>query len=729
MKVETTLPQWTGNFIQDSLLAAEYDISGQTDGNIKHAKGYAVLDKESVYILENENLLHKIPIKELDHIRAEKDIGSGELICAYQSGDQQVLCCFTVKLFEIFAEFGKIVTRYIHTGQESVIIPIDVKTALCPKCGFPLSRGSNICPKCLKKGAVLLRVLKMCWAYKYKLIVIIAVAFLLNASGLISPYFRRRIVDDYIVPLHNDVWGVFWWTAMSIGFQIVNAFLNTISRKQRSVLSLDITKDLRQQVFNKVQSLSASTLSNRTTGDLMNRISQDTSTIREFINDLGARLVIDAAGLIATLGIMIYMNPLLTLYAVITVPLSILFMQTMWGKMHKLFHNAWAYTRKTSTILHDIINGIRIVKTFGNEKKETVNYENASQMQAASNSKSEIFWATRFPWIGFFITAGEYVVLFVASYMILRGKMELGEMLQFMTYAGTIYGSIRWFVRIPRDITRMTVSASKVFEILDEPSDFDAEEKNMREINGDIEFKNVSFGYKSYVPVLKNMSFTVKSGEIIGLVGASGSGKSTTTNLIMRLYDIDEGEIFVDGIRMGDIDKHHYKSQLGVVLQETFLFDDTILANIAYAKPGATFTEIIEAAKIANAHDFISKLPAGYQTLVGDRGYSLSGGERQRIAIARAILHKPRILILDEATSSLDAETEKLIQDALAKLIKGRTTFIIAHRLSTLSHADRLFVMDEGCLVETGTHRELMMQRGIYYGLVMAQRQTAKIKK
>lgn len=235
--------------------------------------------------------------------------------------------------------------------------------------------------------------------------------------------------------------------------------------------------------------------------------------------------------------------------------------------------------------------------------------------------------------------------------------------------------------------------------------------------------------YKVYNPVLKDITCKINKGEMIGIVGHSGVGKSTMINLILRLYDCTQGEIRIDGVNIKDIAQHSLRSQVGVVLQETFLFDGNVLENIAYAKPDATFEEVIRAAKIANAHDFITKLPDGYNTRVGNKGYQLSGGERQRIAIARAILHDPKIIILDEATASLDTQTEKQIQDALGKLTKGRTTIAIAHRLSTLSNADRLIVLDKGRLAEFGTHAELMQKKGVYYKLVMAQRQTTKMKK
>ena len=249
------------------------------------------------------------------------------------------------------------------------------------------------------------------------------------------------------------------------------------------------------------------------------------------------------------------------------------------------------------------------------------------------------------------------------------------------------------------------------------------------EIKGDISFENVYFGYKAYNPVLKNISFEIKKGEMIGIVGHSGSGKSTLINLIMRLYDPTGGCVRIDGVDLRDISQNSLRSQVGVVLQETFLFNGTVLENIRYAKPDATFEEVVRAAKIANCHEFITRMPDGYETMVGERGYSLSGGERQRVAIARAILHDPKILILDEATASLDTQTEKLIQDALNKLIEGRTTIAIAHRLSTLAGADRLIVLDKGRLAEMGTHNELLAHKGVYYRLVMAQRQTAKLAK
>ena len=279
-------------------------------------------------------------------------------------------------------------------------------------------------------------------------------------------------------------------------------------------------------------------------------------------------------------------------------------------------------------------------------------------------------------------------------------------------------------------LAQAKVSAGKVFEVLEEQNDIkDNEKAKDIEIKGDIDFQNVFFGYKAYNPVLKDISFSIKQGEMIGVVGHSGVGKSTLINLIMRLYDPTAGVIKIDGMDIKDISQTSLRSQVGVVLQETFLFSGTVLENIRYAKPDATFEEIITAAKIANCHSFITRMPDGYNTIVGERGYSISGGERQRIAIARAILHDPKILILDEATASLDTETEKQIQDALDRLIAGRTTIAIAHRLSTLANADRLIVLDKGKVAEIGSHNELLKNKGVYYNLVMAQRQTAKLKK
>jgi len=312
---------------------------------------------------------------------------------------------------------------------------------------------------------------------------------------------------------------------------------------------------------------------------------------------------------------------------------------------------------------------------------------------------------------------------------ILDGHMTLGEMTQFSSYAGMLYGPLRMFAHIPRHLMHFTTSATKIFEILDQVEDV-ADKKTSSDIviKGDIKINDVSFGYDSGLEVLHKVSAHIKPGEFVGIVGASGAGKSTLINLIMRMYDVEDGSITVDGVDIRDISQNSLRSQIGVVLQETYLFSGTVYQNISYAKPNATREEVIAVAKLAGCHDFISRMPDGYNTRVGEKGSTLSGGERQRIAIARALLHDPKILILDEATASLDTETEKQIQDALARLSDKRTTIAIAHRLSTLRNATKLIVLDKGRVAEEGSHEELMRNKGIYFSLVMAQREMSDMK-
>jgi ATP-binding cassette subfamily B protein len=381
-------------------------------------------------------------------------------------------------------------------------------------------------------------------------------------------------------------------------------------------------------------------------------------------------------------------------------------------------------------VLHDAIHGIRVVKNYGSEEREYKKYIKASKDWSNSVAAAERRWQLIMPPLRLLLAFGEFAVIYVGGTMVLGMDLTLGEMVQFTAYVWALYGPIEWLMRMPRLLAQAMVSASKVFELLNEKVDLvDSRKSRIIDIQGKVTFNSVYFGYKAYNPVLKNISCVINPGEMVGLVGHSGAGKSTFINLIMRLYDVTSGEVKIDGVDVRDITQTCLRSQVGVVLQENFLFNGSVLDNIRYARPSASFEEIVSSAKVANCHEFIAQLPDGYNTVVGERGYNLSGGERQRIAIARAILHNPKIIILDEATASLDTQTEKQIQEALGRLTQGRTTIAIAHRLSTLSHADRLIVFDKGKVAEIGTHNELMSKGGTYFGLVMAQRQTARIRK
>ncbi len=327
----------------------------------------------------------------------------------------------------------------------------------------------------------------------------------------------------------------------------------------------------------------------------------------------------------------------------------------------------------------------------------------------------------------FFTGLGTLINWAVGGYMVYTHQMNFGDFWMINAYLGLVYGPLQWFAMINNWFSRAMAGAERIFEVMDtEREAYDAAHEP-HSISGEVTFDNVRFGYDKSNPVLKGINFTASPGEMIGLVGKSGAGKSTTINLICRFYEPDAGSIRIDGKDYREIGLQDMRRQIGIVLQEPFLFNGTIAENIAYGKPGASFEEIVEAAKAANAHNFILSKPDGYDTMVGERGAKLSGGERQRISIARAILHNPRILILDEATSSVDVETEKQIQEAIARLISGRTTFAIAHRLSTLRNASRLIVLEKGEIAEMGTHAELMEKKGVFCNLVETQSAVSQI--
>jgi len=491
--------------------------------------------------------------------------------------------------------------------------------------------------------------------------------------------------------------------------------------------TFQVSNDLRAATYAKLQSHSMTLFAKRTPGDLIRRIMDDTGVVTEFITDLGRWVMEMILMFTVAITILFFTNWRLALLVFIPVPIVMLAMHASLAFIRVRFERQWRKGSRTNSILHDIIKGIRTVKSFGNEKREIDRFATANKELAQISSENEVYWGLMFQPLSFLISIGEFLILFVGGWMVLNGTLSIGELIQFTMFLWAIYNPLRWLVNVPRWLANTTTSMVKIFEILDEESEItQVEEPQNVPIAGSVSLDNVHFGYKSYEPVLKSVSLEINPGEMIGLVGKSGVGKSTLINLIMRLYDPNTGSVKINNVDLRHMSTDHLHENMGVVFQDSFLFAGTFFDNIAYGKYGATYEEVIAAAKAANAHDFITQTPDGYNTLIGEGGFSLSGGERQRLSIARAIIKNPEILILDEATSSLDVETEAIIQESLNRITEGRTTIAIAHRLSTLRNANRLVVLDNKGVAEVGTHSELLRKRGIYFDLVMAQRQSSR---
>ena len=678
---------------------------------------FFVVTTKKLYIFRGED--KKIyDIKDCESASSEPGIGGG-ILSIRQNGKDRVLVHFSSKHLSRYAYVARGIYILISGRFEEVISTEYEK--ICPICGRAIP-GTKQCPKCSGKGGFLSVFVKLIKSYFKDFCGIFLLMVLVSVTTLLNPEIQKHLIND-VLSEGGGMRQALGFLAIMFSLSVAIVIINILKSNASTKLGAKISADLRVELFKKYQQLPLEFINDRRPGELLNRIVQDTTFIREFMEDVFCNLFAVFFIFIWDIIFMIILNAKLALLTFIFVPIVSAIVIVFRKTMGRIFHLQMKKSDDVSSDLQDVSSGMRVVKTYGKEKDESERFKALSYGYAEVQKRNDRFWALFNLFLSFFMGMGVVIVVYFGGSDVFAGKMSVGELYQFISYTLLLFQYISWMGRLPREISRLTSSLERIYDVLAQDVPEAQDKCNDVDIKGEITFDHATFGYKSYQPVLEDINAVVKPGEMIGIVGASGTGKSTLINLLMGLYEIDDGRILIDGEDMKNISRESYHSQLGVVLQETFLFSGTILDNIKFSKPDASITEIIRAAKLANAHDFISKLPDGYNTYVGEKGYNLSGGERQRIAIARAILPDPRLLILDEATASLDTESEFMIQKALERLTGGKTTFAIAHRLSTLKNADRIMVIDGHRIAEIGTHAELLEKKGIYYNLFTAQMQ------
>lgn len=573
---------------------------------------------------------------------------------------------------------------------------------------------------------VLLRLGRFAKPYRKQLIVGFFLTLLSTAATLVPPYLTIPLMDDILIPFQNgqkiDTMRVGFYLGGLLLAALVGWGLGWARTYLLALVSERIGADLRTTTYEHLLTLPLDYFGGKRTGDLMARIGSETDRINVFLSLHALDFANDVLMIVMTAAILISINPLLAVVTLVPLPFIAWMIHVVRDRLRTGFEKIDRVWSEVTNVLADTIPGIRVVKAFAQERREAERFRIANTYNLQVNDKLNRTWSLFTPTVSLLTEIGLLVVWAFGIWQVARGSITVGVLTAFIAYIGRFYTRLDSMSRIVSVTQKAAAGAKRIFDILDHVSNVPepANPVKVERVQGRIEMSGLGFRYGSRA-VIHDLDLTIEPGEMIGLVGHSGSGKSTLVNLICRFYDVTDGAIKVDGTDIRRFAVADYRRHVGLVLQEPFLFFGTIAQNIAYGKPDATREEIVAAARAAHAHDFILRLPHGYDSLVGERGQGLSGGERQRISIARALLIDPRILILDEATSAVDTETEKEIQKALDNLVQGRTTIAIAHRLSTLRKADRLVVMDRGEVVEVGPHDALMAKQGAYWRLYQAQ--------
>jgi len=666
-----------------------------------------------------------LPMGEVRTARVEPLVGGGRLEVERHHGEPAHMY-YSSSLAPKFAEVAEGI-RQLAEG-EPMSLPGKLERSRCASCNRVLPEKDGVCPACTKKLDTLRRLLRYMTPYRKRLVLLMAVLVGEALVDLIPPVITRHIIDDALAPgaplslLVGLVMALLGVNVMRWGSWISRRWLGT-------TIGFHAIQELRADLYRALQFLPLRFYDKRKVGSLISRMSNDSDLVEIYLIFDMPYIVNNALMVIGILGLLFYMNWELALYVLVPVPPIVAVSSLIWKRMEAYWQRWSAKWSRLSSHLNESIRGIRVVKAFAQERREGQRFDRRNTDLRDVSVSAERTWIVFFMVTNLFMSCGVFFVWYFGGLQIVGEEMSLGALMAFITYIWMLYQPLKWFGDFYGFMMRAYAGAERIFEVIDQrPEPFgDPAALAMPRLRGGVRFRRVSFGYDPGKPVLKEVDLEVEPGEMIGLVGKSGAGKSTLIQLICRFYDVTQGQVDIDGVDIRSIRLEDLRSQIGLVAQQSFLFNGTIADNIKYGQPGAGFEDILRASRAANAHEFVVTKPDGYDMVVGEQGNKLSGGERQRLAIARAILHNPRILILDEATSSLDTPTERRIQEAIARLVEGRTTFAIAHRLSTLRSADRLVVLDAGKVAEVGTHQELMGRGGYFHNLVETQRETSAV--
>lgn len=573
-----------------------------------------------------------------------------------------------------------------------------------------------------------LRILSYIKPYMHRLIFAMFCTIMAAAGNLYIPWIIKDMIDEVLADKNGTMLN--WIAASIIAIFVVRGLFWYGQNYLMSYVGQSVIIDIRAAVFKKLQRLSVSFYDKNKTGTIMSYVTNDVNALQSAMVENTIEMITEGFILIGSVVAMIYLDWRLTLFTVCTFPVVLWFMEFFGKKIRKTGGRIQECTADITSVLQESVAYARVIKSFVREDYEVDHFDVENRANFRANMKNAQLMATLTPVVELVAAIGVTMIIWYGGNNVINGTITAGSLVAFLTYAVNISNPIKRLTRVIGNIQKALAAAQRVFMIIDMPEEIaeSRDAKQLPEVSGKVEFQNVSFAYDDKGNVITDLSFSVKPGEVIAIVGPSGAGKSTIANLLPRFYDVNKGDIKIDGHSVREVTLDSLREQVGIVPQETMLFNGSVYNNILYGRLDATKEEIEAAAKAANAHDFIMQLTDGYETKLGDRGVNLSGGQRQRIAIARAILKNPRILILDEATSALDTESERVVQEALDRLMVGRTSFVIAHRLSTVKNADKILVLEKGNLVESGTHDELLALDGLYAHLYKIQYRNKEAK-